>query len=207
MTVAITPGLLPAMTHQCARCGAPLADDQRYCIACGERRGDPRLPFMDGRSAVRAPVAPEPVAPPPPPRSRWSSGATLVAGVGTLLLALGVGVLIGRAGQDDARVAAAPPQVITVQGGGGTAAAATTATTATTDAPAAKAAGTKKRAEAKRDTSTATEGTQEQQQAAQAVVKGAGNVPTAKTPVVKKGQTGSGPGYKDGKFTGDFFGP
>jgi hypothetical protein len=21
--------------------------DQRYCLACGARRGDPRLPFMD----------------------------------------------------------------------------------------------------------------------------------------------------------------
>ena len=29
----------------CAECGSPLAADQRYCLECGTRRGDPRLDY------------------------------------------------------------------------------------------------------------------------------------------------------------------
>ena len=31
----------------CAECGAPLAEDQRYCLNCGQRRADARLPFLE----------------------------------------------------------------------------------------------------------------------------------------------------------------
>ena len=40
-------------TEPCAHCGALLASDQRYCLSCGERRADMRVPF---------PVAPPVVA-------------------------------------------------------------------------------------------------------------------------------------------------
>jgi hypothetical protein len=202
-TVAINTGLLPAMSQHCTRCGAELAADQRYCVACGERRGEPRLPFMDGRTAVR-PAVVETItttttAPAEPPKSRWSSGATLIAGVGTLLLALGVGVLIGNAGKSgSSSAAAATPQILTVNGA---AAAAPTDTTATTSTTADSASGKDKSA---KDTSSkdATAKT------ATTVVTtpGGGDVPQAAAPVVKKGQKGSGPGYENGKFTGNFFG-
>src|SRR5580693_6368518 len=36
----------PASAHErCAGCGAALAEDQRYCLQCGARRGRPRLDF------------------------------------------------------------------------------------------------------------------------------------------------------------------
>jgi hypothetical protein len=109
----------------CPNCGASLAADQRYCLACGNRRGDPRLPFMDAvvfMESTKQPVAPETAvaaAPPPDRRPFMSANASLVAGVATLILAIGVGVLIGRSGGGGSSNAAAPaPQVIKVGGGG-----------------------------------------------------------------------------------------
>lgn len=109
----------------CPSCGASLAPDQRYCLACGHRRGDPRLPFMDAVVFMESAKQPAPVeagaatAPPPDRRPFMSANASLVAGVATLILAIGVGVLIGRSGEGGSTNAAAPaPQVIKVGGGG-----------------------------------------------------------------------------------------
>lgn len=109
----------------CPNCGASLAPDQRYCLACGNRRGDPRLPFMDAVGFMESTKQPVPAetavatAPPPDRRPFMSANASLVAGVATLILAIGVGVLIGRSGDGDSSNAAAPaPQVIKVGGGG-----------------------------------------------------------------------------------------
>ena len=102
----------------CSGCGAPLAADQRYCLECGARRADARLPFrevLEERVRREAAVAPGPPAaagaPPRGPVGPVHAGA----GVAVLALALGLGVLIGSAGDDQPRqVAAAPPQVISV---------------------------------------------------------------------------------------------
>lgn len=97
--------------------------DQRYCLECGHRRGDPRLPFMDAVVFMDAAKQPQPVeaaaAPPAPPDRRpfMSANASLVAGVATLVLAIGVGVLIGRSGEGSSQPAA-QPSVITVPAGG-----------------------------------------------------------------------------------------
>jgi zinc ribbon protein len=113
--------------ESCPNCGAQMATDQRYCLNCGHRRGDPRLPFMDAvvfMESMNAPGAGGGAATPPPPPSgsagsnRWNANAALIAGVATLVLAIGVGFLIGRSGHDNATQAAAP-QVIKVEGGGG----------------------------------------------------------------------------------------
>jgi len=105
---------------RCAKCGAALAPDQRYCLECGERTAPMRSVLLGG------PQAPDPVGPatppsPPgasPPGSSLPDGAgqrgsalTVIAGVGVLLLAMGVGVLIGRSG---ASRQTAPAQVISV---------------------------------------------------------------------------------------------
>ena len=111
---------------QCPTCGSHLAADQRYCLSCGHRRGDPRLPFMDAvvfMDAVNQP--PQATATPPAPPSsrgpRMSANASLIAGIATLILAIGVGVLIGRSGDSGSTpVANNTPQVIKVEGGGGT---------------------------------------------------------------------------------------
>ncbi|MGH2880551.1 MAG: zinc-ribbon domain-containing protein [Solirubrobacteraceae bacterium] len=119
-------------TQSCAQCGAPLADDQRYCLHCGEPRPDVKGPLSGGPLADTRPHTPAtppgvPSSPPgtaPPSATGVPGGGSmsrnnsvaLIAGVGVLLLAMGIGVLIGRAGSGSAKAAA--PQVITVGGGG-----------------------------------------------------------------------------------------
>jgi hypothetical protein len=113
--------------ESCPNCGARMAADQRYCLNCGHRRGDPRLPFMDAvvfMESMSAPGGAAGTPPPPPPAksddggSRWNANAALIAGVATLVLAIGVGFLIGRSGHDGSNQAAAPGKVQVVQVGG-----------------------------------------------------------------------------------------
>jgi hypothetical protein len=188
--------LVAAAGDSCAECNAKLAADQRYCVECGTRRGEHRVPFMD---AMLRPAPPAEAAPPKKRRVRMTANATFIAGVGTLLLALGIGVLIGRSGHDTGSSKNAQ-QVITVQGGGGTGSTASAATTG-------GAAGATKAASSKGDTKS------KAQAKAQAKKKAADlnrsiQKPGEKTPppAVKIGSPGHGPGYKNGKFTGDFFG-
>jgi hypothetical protein len=111
--------------ESCPNCGARMAADQRYCLNCGHRRGDPRLPFMDAVVFMESMSAAGGTAgspPPPPPAQpdnggRWNANAALIAGVATLVLAIGVGFLIGRSGHDN-NTAAAPGKVQVVQVGG-----------------------------------------------------------------------------------------
>ncbi|MCW2995886.1 MAG: hypothetical protein JWQ18_3381 [Conexibacter sp.] len=130
--------LLGEPNAPCRGCGAPLATDQRYCLQCGARRAEARLPFLDilARQVPQAPPAATTTT--TTTAAGWlgrvSTNAAAVAGVACLLLALGVGVLIGGLGQDSS-ASGGTPQVISV--GGGTAAPAVAASTA---APAATAA-------------------------------------------------------------------
>jgi hypothetical protein len=111
----------------CPNCGARMAADQRYCLNCGHRRGEPRLPFMDAvvfMESMGSPGAGAGAAPPPPSEQksspRMNANAALIAGVATLVLAIGVGFLIGRSGHENSgSQAAAPIKVIEVGGGGG----------------------------------------------------------------------------------------
>jgi hypothetical protein len=116
----------------CASCGAPLASDQRYCLQCGEsvvpmssvlKAGTPMgaaAAFGEtGPGAGASPptaLTPPSIPPPRPPGSSEDSSRnnalTVIAGVGVLLLAMGIGVLIGRS--TSAKPSAAPAQVITV---------------------------------------------------------------------------------------------
>jgi hypothetical protein len=108
--------LAGSVGERCANCGAPLATDQRYCVQCGERRGASRF----SPASMAAPATTVTTTTGPPPESRRSRyGATLIAGIATLLLAMGVGVLIGKAGNNNNNNSAAKsPEVITVNGGG-----------------------------------------------------------------------------------------
>jgi hypothetical protein len=183
----------------CASCGAIMAVDQRYCLECGQRRGDPRLPFMDAvvlMDAVKQPAQ----APPPPPkkkRSGISPNAALIAGVGTLLLALGIGVLIGRSGHQEVAQTAAAPQVITVGGGSEPSTGPKGSTTGGGKGAKAK---TKKQKEA-------AENAAEAHPAAEEIIKPTNGVKLA-PPTVKPGdkcESGAA-GCQGGKFTGNFFG-
>jgi hypothetical protein len=108
-----TPSLfvprLARETEPCASCGALLASDQRYCLSCGERRADARVPFP-------SPVAAAAPPPPPPPVRRRSlppAGFTALYGLAGAV-ALGLGLLAGAliAGGDE--LAAAPTPVATI---------------------------------------------------------------------------------------------
>jgi hypothetical protein len=186
---------------QCASCGALLAADQRYCLECGQRRGDPRLPFMDAVVLMDAVQRPAQAPPPPPKKKRTgiSPNAALITGVGVLLLALGIGVLIGRSGHQEVAQTAATPQIIKVGGGSEEAATASSKGKATTGGGAASAK-TKKQKEAAEKAATA-------HPAAEEVLKPAGDVKLA-PPTVKPGdkcESGAA-GCQGGKFTGNFFG-
>jgi hypothetical protein len=182
--------LVAGVGDQCTGCGAKLAPEQRYCVECGERRGQSRLPFADA-AGQRAAAAP---APPPRKRPRLTANAAAIAGVGTLVLALGVGVLIGKSGSHGSTP---KTQVITVSGGGTAAATGAATTTASTT----KSAATKsKKRSAKKSSSTASN--------PGAAVAGGKDAAKQHLPpsTVKVGQKGHGRGYTNGKFTGNFFG-
>ena len=145
---------LGASGEPCATCGALLAADQRYCLNCGARRTDARIAFKEilatnGAAVVGvegtagdyglarpagAPSAGPTAGSPPRDGSGNRSALAALGGLACLLLALGVGVLIGNSGKD--KTAAAPaPQVISVGGaaaGTSTGAAATTTPSTTT---------------------------------------------------------------------------
>jgi hypothetical protein len=112
----------------CSACGAALAEDQRYCLNCGHRRGEPRVDFqrhLDSKTtATKEPAAPTngtgapaavpPVAPPPPERPQRDYAPLAAAGgIAVLGIMLLIGVLIGR-GTGSGEESSAAPQVITV---------------------------------------------------------------------------------------------
>jgi hypothetical protein len=155
-------------TEPCATCGAPMDSPQRYCLSCGARRAhlggvreglrvtagsdaatreaaareaaphgaSATVPgTLPGASVSLAPGASAPFGAP----TRGSGATVVIACVGVLLLAMGVGVLIGRTGSNAGRVATAP-QVISVASPGAGATGATgsaggAATTPTTSTP------------------------------------------------------------------------
>jgi hypothetical protein len=168
----------------CAACGAAMAADQRYCVECGERRGAPRVSLLEGPAHRPRESAP-PSAPSP---RRWIApvNSTLISIIGMLLLAVGVGVLIGRSG--DTTVKSPPAQVVTISGAPSTGAAATTPATsagATTASESSSAAKAKSKASAKTKPTASK---------------------VALPKAVKVGTPGHGRGYQNGHFTGNFFG-
>jgi hypothetical protein len=140
----------------CATCGAPMASDQRYCLECGSRRStigsgslagshisepgsaeEGRGESTDRAAPAQTPGGVDPratdpvVATAPVAVTPRNGGPTaIIAGVGVLLLSMGVGVLIGRAGSGSSgNASTGPAQVISVASPG--AAGATTPTTST----------------------------------------------------------------------------
>lgn len=95
--------------ERCTACGKPMADDQRYCLNCGKRRGKARvefenyLPEAGGAGGATPPPDQGGVRPVPPeePDLRPEREVTpLMAAVGLCGVAaiLLIGVLIGRSG-------------------------------------------------------------------------------------------------------------
>ncbi len=101
----------PDQQAACATCAAPLADDQRYCLACGSRTIEPHIP-----PPRATPPTPPPDAPTAAPAERDPTPLLALGVLGALALVLVVGVLIGRGG-DHGTPQAAAPQIVTVGGG------------------------------------------------------------------------------------------
>lgn len=181
----IHPVMAAAVRERCAVCGAAMAADQRYCVECGERRGAPRVTLLEGPARRTREQSPPSM---PAPRQRGGLvNSTLIAIIGMLLLAMGIGVLIGRS-NNNANIKSSPPQVVTVSVAGTPATGATAAqpTTSTGTTPTSTTPSTTPKAKSK-----------------------AAAKPTATTPApkaVKVGTPGHGRGYQNGHFTGDFFG-
>lgn len=111
----------------CPACGSPLDSDQRYCLNCGRRRADTRVPYAEmltGRSAED--VLPDDEVEELPPRRFTGPPVTVAAAAGGAFL-VSLGVLLGTLGgnEEPVRVASAPaPQkpaniVVNTNGQGG----------------------------------------------------------------------------------------
>lgn len=100
--------------RRCRSCGAPLAEDQRYCLNCGERQSEPRIDFRQ----YEAPTPqPQEVASPLPAEEKPSRDYTPLAAVGGIAV-LGVMLLIGvLIGKGDSGSSTAAPAPVVVQGG------------------------------------------------------------------------------------------
>ena len=146
MSLAPVPSEQPAgASASCANCSAPLAPDQRYCLACGQPVSPVRLAFLDVLQADKDPYAGQgAVASLPPgyqsviepsagPYAWMRRYSGLFGLLSVLLLAIAVGLLVGHWVTQSK---APSQQVVRVVGLGGLAAAPTasagTATTAST---------------------------------------------------------------------------
>jgi hypothetical protein len=153
-----------------------------------------------------------PATPPPPsgskPRGGLSANASLIAGIATLVLAIGVGVLIGQSGDNGTGSAASQaPQIIRVGGsGGGEEEAATPEEGAGKSNAGGKEKGKSKSPNAKKAEKKAETGSTGQSKATEEVLEP--KVPQAKPEATvgescDKGTAGCG---GSGKFEGNFFG-
>lgn len=126
-----------SQTTTCRTCGASLAADQRYCLSCGTRVASPRLDFLaeaeraeaagfspagvsaaDAPTAVHAsggPAAGAPAYAPAPAPSRLDKVGGPMGAAAVVLVALGIGFLIGQNGDEQPVAQRAP--VVNIQGG------------------------------------------------------------------------------------------
>jgi hypothetical protein len=122
MTITSTPPTY----EPCGQCGAPLGDNQRYCVVCGTNRRHPEDPVA--RYLANAARRPAP-APARPPASR-SDGKWVAVALALLPVAAGIGVMVGNSGgssSDDKLLAALRDRPAAVGTGSASTAAATSA--------------------------------------------------------------------------------
>ncbi len=200
---------LAQTSDHCVNCGAPLASDQRYCVTCGERRGKPRFALAGPHEeAVQEVVTTASAS--TPRRPRTSAGFNLIAGVATLLLAMGVGVLIGHnsSGNTSGKGSAATP-AITINGAGSAAGSSGSAT-----APSASGSGGSTASSGKAKHSASTKSAKNappkvviQKAAAAASKVTGGSAKTAGATATQGSSCTAGTaGCQNGKLTGNYFG-
>ena len=135
----------------CTTCGSALSPDQRYCLSCGTRRSGANLHFQQILAAEAAAQAPA-VSTAQAAGGAGAGGAAprssmpALASIACLLLALGVGVLIGKTGSGSASagttqaVTAAPLATDAAAGAADAEATAAKKKSTTSDTPAASTA-------------------------------------------------------------------
>jgi hypothetical protein len=137
-----------------------------------------------------------------------SANASLIAGIATLVLAIGVGVLIGRSGDSGSATAAnAAPQIIRV-GGGGEESSGASAATAEANSGGGKEKGKAKKGKSKKAEAKAETGSSGTSKAAEEVLKPSGDVKLAppKQEVGGECEKGTAGCSGSGEFDGSFFG-
>ena len=107
----------------CPECGAPLAADQRYCLNCGQRRGDARVAYGEylkngADASEQPPKGPNGAAAKADASGRDWTPFVLVGLVLAFGMMLAIGVLIGKG--DSGGSGSATPQVVQVGGTGAT---------------------------------------------------------------------------------------
>jgi hypothetical protein len=195
-----------AVGDRCNNCGAALAADQRYCVECGHRRGKPRF-AVAGTPSPREAAAPR--AEKPRKRTGMTSSTTLIAGVATLLLALGVGVLIGH---NNSSSKAPATQIVSIpsSAGSGSSTAGTAGSTASGSSAAAstsKSSGSTSKVTAPKKKLAPKAAAAKATQAAAATLKPAAGVKLAPATQTQGGACTAGEsGCTNGTFTGNFGG-
>jgi hypothetical protein len=122
----------------CPECGSALATDQRYCVNCGWRRGDPRVDYeTQVLNAGRPALAGAARAQQAPARSFQQSPLFALGTIAVLGIFLLLGVLIGKDNNSTTQTVAAQAPATTT-----TAATPTTDTTTTTASKTKSAKGT-----------------------------------------------------------------
>lgn len=122
---AIQPPAIGPHGAPCEACGAPMASDQRYCLHCGVRRGEPRADYRTYMAAAASADGVGATTPSPaeaqPEAGTAAEGAkkerdyaplAAVGGIAVLGAMLLIGVLIGK-GDSGGTTAAPPVQVVT----------------------------------------------------------------------------------------------
>jgi len=105
---------LPGTAVRCTGCGHSMATDQKYCLECGKRKGEPRVEFgkymtdgvPDGDVPPPLPPAVRPVAAPYPedPRPvREITPLMAAGGLAAFAVILLLGVIVGRLGGNEAQ--------------------------------------------------------------------------------------------------------
>jgi hypothetical protein len=82
----------------CEECGAPLDPQQRYCVNCGARRGNGANPSSRYFAAMSKRAHRPP--PRPPAKAGPGSRAAAVGFFALLPIAVAIGVVVGRSGND-----------------------------------------------------------------------------------------------------------
>jgi hypothetical protein len=212
---AVATAATSTTSTTCAGCGAPLASDQRYCLACGRPASPVRLAFLDvlqGEYQTAAPSGTEGFGGPPPAGYHYASSpdpdgligalrrySGLFGLLGVLLASLLIGLLVGHwITGSGSGAAGSGKQVIEVKGLSGPLAAAAPAVTSTTPAgssPGSSSNGSSSAGSSSKSHSSAKEAAKEE-------VKEAKEVNAVKAPPVVHKKTSSQSLQKLNKTTG-----